>query len=68
MMSTFYPVLIGLVAGVIGYGIVAAVVALNALIKHKDLDYKRKYEEHLQQKRRVKDRLEMARESQTERH
>ena len=65
-MTVLYSVLIGVAAGVIAYGIVAALVAVNALRRHDDRKYRKMYEEHLLQKRRVEDRLEMARESLTE--
>jgi hypothetical protein len=66
-MGVFYSVLIGVAAGVIAYGIVAALVAVNALRRHEDRKYRKMYEEHALQKRRVEGRLKMARDSLTER-
>ena len=46
------------------YILVASTFGLWAILKHKDKDYKKKYEEFQLQKERVKDRLEKARQSQ----
>ena len=67
-MGEFYTVLIGLAGGIVGYGVVAALVAANALVKHKDEEFKKRYQEHLERQRRVEARLKSARESLTERH
>jgi hypothetical protein len=67
-MGGFYSGLIAIAAGVIAYGIIASFVAARALVKHADREYKKMYEEHVVQKRRVEDRLKMARDALTEKH
>jgi hypothetical protein len=62
-MATFYQVLIILAVVTIGYGVVAAFVGIYALLRHKDEEYKKMYQEHLRQKHRVEDRLRATRES-----
>jgi hypothetical protein len=66
-MSLFQYIIIDIGLAVILYGIVAGVLALRAILTHRDEEYRAKYEEFLLQKRRVEERLKRDRESMTPR-
>lgn len=60
-MTLFEHIVIWAGVAVVLYGVFAGIVALRAIIKHRDGEYRAMYEEHLRRKYRVEDRIEGAR-------
>jgi hypothetical protein len=57
MTNIFSLVITGIATIAIVYGLVAIFVALWSIIKQRDALYREKYEEFLEQKKRVENRL-----------
>jgi len=57
MTNIFSLVIIGIATIAIVYGLVAIFVALWSITKQRDALYREKYEEFLEQKKRVENRL-----------
>lgn len=64
-MTLLQYIIIGVGVVVILYGAVAGVIALRAIFTHRDQEYRAKYEEFLNQKRRIEEQLKRDRESMT---